>query len=69
MFYDLLDRFILLQTREHFASPILKLKPLASALSLNIMCQNSGILSLVTSITFGAFQTALKTHLYKQRHN
>ena len=42
---------VLLQTHRHFASPMLKLKPLANVLSLPLL-QSNRILSLLTSIIF-----------------
>ena len=61
---------LFLQTHGHLASPMLKLKPLASVLSLTLL-QSSRILSPLTAITFSphAFKIALKTHLYKQYYN
>ena len=47
----LLDSFVLLRTRGHFARPMLKLKPLANAFSLTVL-QSDGILFLLTSVIF-----------------
>ena len=42
---------VFLQTHGYFTSPMLKLKPLANAVSLSVR-QSNGILSLLISVTF-----------------
>ena len=65
------DKFILLQTHGHFTSPMLKINPLASVLSLPFTPKQWNSLPSDTHHIQSAHasKTALKTHLYKQYHN